>query len=183
LLSAGAAKAQAPAPVSQSTPAPLGQAVAAGSERATKATPTAEDDGWWDVSPFLDHKAGFLPIVKPITEPAVGYGAAGGLMFLSKSFGDASAGLGRPNVTFVGGMGTSNKSWGALAGDVRYWLDDHLQTVVGALYASVNLDYYGVGKTAALQDDPLRYNLEPKGGLMQVKYRFGQGSFWANSSR
>jgi hypothetical protein len=33
------------------------------------------DDGWPDISNFLDSKFGFLPIVRPITEPAVGYGA------------------------------------------------------------------------------------------------------------
>ena len=74
----------------------------------------APEDGWFDASSFLDEKYGFLPIVMPITEPAVGYGAAGGLMFLSESFGDASAGLGRHNITFVGGMGTASGSWDCL---------------------------------------------------------------------
>ena len=36
------------------------------------------EDGWADVSGFLDEAYGFLPVVIPITEPAVGYGAAGG---------------------------------------------------------------------------------------------------------
>ena len=36
------------------------------------------EDGWLDVSGFLDEKYGFLPVVIPITEPAVGYGAAAG---------------------------------------------------------------------------------------------------------
>jgi len=40
------------------------------------------DDGWLDVSGFLDQAYGFLPVVIPITEPAVGYGAAGGLAFI-----------------------------------------------------------------------------------------------------
>lgn len=30
------------------------------------------EDGWLDVSGFLDEKYGFLPVVVPITEPAVG---------------------------------------------------------------------------------------------------------------
>jgi len=66
------------------------------------------EDGWLDVSGFLDEKYGFLPVVIPITEPAVGYGAAGGLAFISKPLGDAQKGLGRPNITFLGGMGTKN---------------------------------------------------------------------------
>jgi hypothetical protein len=32
------------------------------------------EDGWFDVSGFLDEAYGFLPIVIPITEPAVGTG-------------------------------------------------------------------------------------------------------------
>jgi hypothetical protein len=176
LLATGAVSAQAPA--LNSEPPPLARAAGA-AEPAARAEPGAQDDGWWDVSSFLDKKFGFLPMVRPITEPAIGYGAAGGLMFLSKSFGDVKAGLGRPNVTFVGGMGTSSKTWGVFAGDVRYWLEDHVQTLVAAMYASVNLDFYGVGKSDVLANDPLHYNLEPKGGLMQVKYRFGQSSFWA----
>jgi hypothetical protein len=41
-------------------------------------------DGWFDVSGFLDEKYGFLPLIIPITEPAVGYGATGALAFLDQ---------------------------------------------------------------------------------------------------
>jgi hypothetical protein len=44
------------------------------------------EDGWPDASGFLDEKYGFLPVVIPITEAAVGYGAAGGLA-LDVAFG------------------------------------------------------------------------------------------------
>ena len=40
-------------------------------------------------------------------------------------------GLGRPNITAAGGFGTENGSSGAFATDIRYWLDEHLQTLVG----------------------------------------------------
>jgi len=143
------------------------------------AADAAKNGDGFDVSPFLDKTFGFLPVVSPITEPAIGYGASGGLMFLSKSFGDMSAGLGRPNITYVGGMGTSNGSWAVYGIDARYWLRDHLQTLFVAIYGSLNLDFYGIGKTEALQDDPLRYSLRPIGGTAQVKYRFGDSSIWA----
>lgn len=140
---------------------------------------TATDDGWPDLSAFLDEKYGFLPVAMPITEPAVGYGAVGGLAFLSKSLGDASKGLGRPNITFVGGMGTANGSWGAFGMDSRYWLEDHLQTLVAGIYASVNLDFHGIGADSKLENNPLRYNLEPKGGMVSAKYRLGETRYWA----
>ncbi len=109
----------------------------------------------------------------PITEPAVGYGAAGGLIFVDKTKENAQPGFGRPNITAVGGLGTENGTWGVFAGDSRYWLDDRVQTLAGAIYASVNLDFYGIGSEAVVRDHPLRYNLEPAGGLLQAKYRLG----------
>jgi len=140
------------------------------------------EDGWLDVSGFLDERYGFLPVVIPITEPAVGFGGAGGLAFISKPEGEAQAGFGRPNMTAVGGLGTDNGSWGALAGDVRHWLDDRVQTLAGVVYASVNLDFHGVGEDSVLADDPLHYNLEPKGGMLQGKFRIGDSRVWAGLS-
>jgi outer membrane protein assembly factor BamA len=136
------------------------------------------DDGWLDLSGFIDQSYGFAPIVMPITEPAIGYGAAAGLMFIDKPQGEAKAGFGRPNITAVGGMGTENGTWGAAAGDSRFWLDDRLQTLVGFGYASVNLDYYGIGDDSVLNDNPLGYNLEPLGGLVSAKYRLGDSRWW-----
>ncbi len=136
------------------------------------------EDGWFDVSGFLDEEYGFLPVVIPITEPAVGYGAAGGLSFISKPLGQSAAGYGRPNITVVGGLGTENGTWGAVAGDLRHWFDDRLQTLAGVVYASVNLDFYGIGQDNTLANHPLRYNLEPKGGVLQTKYRLGGSKFW-----
>jgi len=131
------------------------------------------DDGWFDVSGFLDEKYGFLPVAVPITEPAVGYGAAGGLTFISKPLGEVASEYDRPNITVVGGMGTENGSWGAVAGDMRNWLDGRLQTVAGVIYSSINLDFHGIGEDSLLADDPLGYNLEPKGGVLQAKYHLG----------
>lgn len=138
----------------------------------------AEDDGWPDISGFLDQKWGFLPVAKPITEPAVGYGAAFGAAFLSKPLGAAREGLGRPNITFAGGLATENGTWGAFAGDMHYWLDDRLQTLAGAVFADVNLDYHGIGEDSVLADDPLRYALKPLALAVQAKYRFGDTRIW-----
>ncbi len=140
------------------------------------------EDGWPDVSGFLDEKYGFVPIAMPVTEPAVGYGGAGALAFVSKPLGEALAGFGRPNITAVGGLGTENGTWGVLAGDVRQWLDDNLQTIVGIAYAFINLDFYGIGEDSFLSSHPLRYNLEPIGGLVQAKYRIAGSRFWAGLS-
>src|SRR5687767_4802309 len=59
---------------------------------------TSPEDGWFDVSGFLSEKYGFLPIVVPITEPAVGYGAAVGLAFISKPLESFESEYDRPNI-------------------------------------------------------------------------------------
>jgi outer membrane protein assembly factor BamA len=136
------------------------------------------DDGWFDMSGFLDQRYGFLPVLVPITEPAVGYGAGLALAFIDKPLGAAKSGLDRPNISAVGGLYTDNESWGALVGDSRYWFNDRLQSTAGVAYASVNLDFYGIGDDALLRDNPLRYNLESRGGLVRGKIRLGNTRLW-----
>jgi outer membrane protein assembly factor BamA len=155
------------------------------SSAGTTAAPSkiySAEDGWLDISAFIDQAYGFVPIIIPITEPAVGYGAAGAVAFIDKPKGNAAAGFGRPNITAVGGLGTENGTWGTFGGDVRHWLDDKLQTQVGLVYASVNLDFYGIGETSILKNNPLRYNLEPAGGVVKARYRLGSTRAWAGLS-
>lgn len=151
----------------------------AGSDTPATAEAAREEDGWPDVSGFLNERYGFLPVLVPITEPAVGYGAVAGVLFISKPLGAARSGLGRPNITFVGGMGTENGSWGLFAADMRYWLDDRLQTLAGVAYATVNLDFHGLGAASPLEEDPLRYQLGPKAAAVQGRYRLADTLVWA----
>lgn len=136
------------------------------------------EDGWLDFGTFIDKSYGFVPIAGPVTEPAVGYGAWGGLTFIDKPFGEAKDGYGKPNITAVGGLITENGTSGAVIGDVRYWLDDRLQTVVGGAKASVNLDFFGFGEDSVLEDHPIAYNLGLLGGIAQAKYRIRGSRFW-----
>jgi len=167
-----------------STAAAAAPLVADGEALQTAATNTSSklrssEDGWLDLSGFLDQTYGFVPLVIPITEPAVGYGAAGGLAFIDKPVGEAQAGFGRPNITVVGGLGTENGTWGVMAGDLRHWMDDRLQTLIGAVHASVNLDFYGIGRDNVLKDHPVSYTLKPLAGVVRAKYRLGGSNVWA----
>jgi outer membrane protein assembly factor BamA len=127
------------------------------------------------MSAFLDEAYGFLPMVIPITEPAVGFGAGAALMFIDKPMADAQAGFGNPNITVAGGLATENGTWGLFAGDIRYWLDDRLQTKAGLINASVNLDYFGNGTGGK----SLSYNLDILGGRVNAMYRLGNSRSWA----
>ena len=151
----------------------------------SKAAPTflstlrSSEDGWLDASDFIDQVYGFMPIVLPITEPAVGFGAAGALAFIDRPKAKTEDGYGRPNITVVGGLLTENDTKGAMVGDWRHWLGGRLQTLIGAVRASVNLDYFGIGQDVFLKNNPLSYNIDISGGVAQTKYRLGNSRFWA----
>lgn len=144
-----------------------------GTNAAPKSRLRDPQDGWFDVSGFLDTAYGFVPMAMPITEPAVGYGAGGGLVFIGRHEPKPGEEYRKPNLTAVGGMGTENGSWVVFAGDSRTWLDGKLETLVGAGYGSINLNYYGVGD-GPLNGQPVDYNLEPLGGLVEGRWRFGR---------
>ena len=139
----------------------------------------SDDDGWLDISGFIDQAYGFVPLVIPITEPAVGLGAVGALMFIDKQKEEGDAGFGRPNISTIGALGTDNGTSGVFAGDMRHWRDDHVKTLIGFVHAPVNLDFYGIGFDPLLQDDPQTYNLETTAGMAQVRYRIGESQAWA----
>jgi hypothetical protein len=90
-----------------------------------------------------------VPILWPITEPAIGYGGCAALAFIGRSSSDTRAGFDQPNITGVAGLGTENGTWGAAGMDSRYWMDNQLQTLVEVFGASVNLDFYGSARAAS----------------------------------
>ena len=77
------------------------------------------EDGWLDISVALDQAYGFVPLLVPITEPAVGEGAAGAMVFIDKPESDPALGLGRPNISVIGALGTNNGTKGLFAADMR----------------------------------------------------------------
>jgi outer membrane protein assembly factor BamA len=168
-----------------STFAPAQTAPAPAQAEAKEAKPPllrSSEDGWLDLSGFIDQAYGFLPVLMPVTEPAVGYGAGVAAMFLDKPKPEAGAGFGRPNITVLGVLATENGTRGGAVGDIRHWLGDRLQTTVGVFKASVNLDFYGVGRDDAQSSHPLRFTLEPLGGLARAKLRLGNSRTWAGLS-
>jgi hypothetical protein len=155
---------------------------------ATAAAPEADarlwskDDGWLDISGFIDQSYGFIPVVIPITEPAVGLGGAAALVFIDKQKGGdgPGAGFGRPNISAFGVLGTDNGTQGAFAGDMRHWRDDRLKTLVGVVKASVNLEFYGIGRDPLLENDARTFNLDTTAGIIQGSYRLGESQTWAS---
>lgn len=133
------------------------------------------DDGMFDISAFLDQANGFVPVVIPITEPAVGVGGVLALVFVDKQ--GAGENIGRPDLSAVAGMHTDNGSKGEFLADSRYWRSGRLQTLAALFDADINLRFYGEG--GPLQnDEPRTYSLATRGGVIQGKFKLGESHNW-----
>ena len=136
------------------------------------------DDGWPDLSRFLDKPYGFIPVLAPITEPAVGYGAAAALIFIDKRR-DGVVDMRHPSITGVGGFATEDGSWGAFGGLSRYAFNNKLKWRTGGAYLNLFLDFYGLSEDSPLHDAPISYEVTGYGGLLGGVYALGKSSFWA----
>jgi hypothetical protein len=136
------------------------------------------EDGWLDASDFLDTAYGFVPVVAPITEPAVGYGAVGALVFIDRDPASEQQRYVRPNIAAIGGMATDNGSRGVFGGHLGTWLDGRLRTLVAIADVDVNLEFFGLGGDRNPGDVPLGYGIEARGGVAGGNYRIGDSPLW-----
>ena len=143
------------------------------------------EDGAFDVSGFLSTKAGFLPLVIPITEPAVGYGAAAGLTFFDTPPKVVQTPDGPrvipPNATAVFGMATENGSWAGGAGHLHTWNNGRIRYLIGGGYASMNLDWFGQGD--AFDGRAFSYNLEASALIQKLTFKLGDSDFFAGPTQ
>lgn len=135
-------------------------------------------DGWFDVSGFLDTAYGFVPIVAPITEPAVGYGAAGALVFIDRNVPGQGQPHARPNIAVAGGLATENGTRGLFAGHLGNWLDGRLRTLVAVADADANLEFFGLGAERRPGGSGLGYTVAAQGGVAGANYRLGDTQLW-----
>ncbi|NWK54556.1 BamA/TamA family outer membrane protein [Verrucomicrobiaceae bacterium N1E253] len=129
------------------------------------------DDGCFDLSEMIKHPLGAIPMVIPITEPAVGYGAVGSLIFISENGEDVEGKKIRPNILAIGALATENGSDGYFAGHSGTWLDGKLQTLIALGDVSANLDFYGIGSNSRF--GPFQYNIESQFIKTEARYRLG----------
>lgn len=113
----------------------------------------------------------FLPIVIPITEPAVGYGLTAGLLYFfekkdSTEQADMAAG--------TAGI-TSNGTWFAGGGYLGYWRNDRIRYSGFAGYGHINLDYYGFG------GKPVAFSQNASFFMQTLKFRIGNSKFYAGA--
>jgi hypothetical protein len=119
-------------------------------------------DGAFDVDRWLSSRYGFVPIVTPITEPAVGYGAAAGLVFIHGRPPELENGEGggerakrvQPSLSAAMAMATSNGSWAAAGGHLGHWKDGRVRYLGGGGYASLQLSAF------TAEDTEVEFQLE-----------------------
>jgi hypothetical protein len=139
------------------------------------------EDGKLDLSAFLATRRGFLPVGGLITEPAVGFGATFGVMFLQDSIENRAErmkeqGLERlppPSVTWGGGFATTNGSWGAGVAHLGVFKEDRYRYRGSFFYAGMDLDFYGSGGDLDLPLDSVSYTLDGFSLLQQIERRLG----------
>jgi hypothetical protein len=134
-------------------------------------------DGWFDISGFLDTAYGFVPVIAPITEPAVGYGAVAALVFVDRRAPGEGERYARPNIAAIGALATENGTRGYFGGHLGTWMDGKLRTLVAAADADVNLEFFGLGGDAA-SGTGLDYEVAARGGLAGASYRLGATPLW-----
>ncbi len=133
-------------------------------------------DNALDVSYYLNNLHGFLPIVSPITEPAVGYGAAvAGLFFIPKKKID-SAKFQMPDVAGIAGGFTENSTWFAGGGYAGFWNKDKIRYRGVLGYGDIKLKYYGVGD-GYLDKKPASFSLSMYFLLQQALFRVEKSKF------
>jgi len=135
-------------------------------------------DGWFDVSGFLDTMYGFVPVIAPITEPAVGYGAAAALVFIDRHPAAAGQPFVRPNIAAIGGLATENGTRGAFAGHLGTWMDGRLRTLAALADADVNLEYFGLGGGRPDGGTGFGYSIAARGGVAGGSYRPWSFPLW-----
>jgi len=143
------------------------------------------EDGAFDISDFLSSRTGFLPLVMPVTEPAVGYGLAGALAFFHDKPRVVQTPEGPrvvpPNVTAVGGMATENDSWAAFAGHMHQWQDGRIRYAIGGGYGSLNLDWFGQGD--AFDGRAFSYELDAWAEVQKLTFKLGDSDFFLGAKQ
>jgi hypothetical protein len=153
---------------------------AANKEDGTPETSRFRDpeDDRFDVGAFLDSAYGFLPIVTPITEPAVGYGATAALVFIDRKEPSSDGKPQRPNIAVAGGLATENGTRGLFAAHLGSWRDGRLRTLAAVADADINLAFFGLGGDGYANDRSIEYEIAARGGVAGGNLRLGSSSMW-----
>ena len=144
-----------------------GAAQVAGTQTASRFRDSV--DGAFDISGWLlASQGGFVPLAVPITEPALDYGAAAGIVYFHPRTASPGGRRTPPDLSAVGGFYTGSRSWGAFFGHRGFWRDDRVHYTGGLGYVELNLDYYGA---SGRLDPPIAYTLRALPLVQEISLR------------
>jgi len=137
------------------------------------------EDGKFDVTASGEGTSGFLPLLIPFNEPAIGIGVIGAIAYFHR--GEEPAAAPReparfepPSTTFGGGVYSENGTWAIAGGHSGVWRDGRIRYLGAVGYASANLDFYGIGNEPDLNEDPIPFNSKGGGIVQQAQVRLGR---------
>jgi len=133
-------------------------------------------DGAFDISKWLFELHGFIPIVSPITEPALGYGLVGAGVYFFPKKKTSKDEFKMPDIAGIGGGYTQNGTWFAGAGYAGFWKDDRIRYRGIFGYGNINLKYYGSGNDY-LAENPAEFSIESYFFLQQALFRIKESPF------
>ncbi len=139
-------------------------------------------DQAFDISEFLNTRYGFAFVPTIITEPAVGYGGGGGLLFIHRDPEEIKEGKGQyPSLSGIGGFYTDSKSWALGGGHFGVWKEGSIRYRGGVGYASANLTYY---REPVFQNgiERVGFNLKAFGIIQEIIFRLGESNFFLGGS-
>ncbi|MCU0378736.1 MAG: outer membrane protein assembly factor [Bacteroidales bacterium] len=128
-----------------------------------------------DLGDWLVNKKGVLIVPSLITEPAVGYGIAGGAVFFHSSYSEKS---GPPSMSGVLGGVTQNGTYAAGLFHVGYWKQDRIRYMGALARTYINLGFYGSGNTGSLGEEPVNLNMDAWMLVQQLKFRVAESDFF-----
>ncbi|MFC2085639.1 hypothetical protein ACFLRO_00340 [Bacteroidota bacterium] len=141
-------------------------------------------DGHPDLSEMMNSAYGVLPVAQPITEPALGIGVAGGLLYMHTKSSDMARAPGTPpDLSMVGGMYTANGSWAGALYHQNSLREDRIRVKGVVAYASINLTYYAeddqdLAGASSDSSDGQNFNIEGLGFSPRAELRlFGTPFF------
>lgn len=139
-------------------------------------------DGAFDISGFLSTRTGFLPVVIPITEPAVGFGLGGGLAFFHEKPSVRPGPPGEPgrvnlpSTTVLLGGATENGTWLTGLIHLGVWEQGRIRYLGGGGYGSINLDWYG--KDDAFHGRSISYTNKVFAFIQRITFQVAESDFY-----
>jgi hypothetical protein len=133
-------------------------------------------DNAFDVSQFLLENKGVLFVPTLITEPALGYGGGGGLIYFHQRKKQYKSYV-PPNLTGVIGLKTQNgtKGWGAF--HMHTFGENRIKTMSVLMRPDIHIKYYG-NNSELLNTNPILINLDSWFFLQRIQVRLASSNLY-----